>query len=212
MMLSEFGTDTYRTLMLKIGEQGAIVSADGAVDPLAQARWSRNLWREIARNLSAESPEYVCLGGTVFEWCDEWWKGQGAFGGKVGRHDTLGFYASWNPESHPDSVANEEWWGLVTADRAPKLTYRYFQEDFAAVRASIRPGTNDDWWIGWPAKTNVHYTLYSQEGSLTAPAAFVPLLPFTNITALSNGWLEFTVPRNRTTPAQHYRVVAEPSQ
>src|SRR5262249_9593975 len=89
MLLSEYGTDSYRTLLTKT--EVDLVSVDGAVDEPTQATWDRRLWREIAGNLSALKPGKVCLGGTAFEWNDEWWKAQGAFGGEVGRHDNLGF-------------------------------------------------------------------------------------------------------------------------
>ena len=134
MLLSEYGTDAYRTLMLKVDPVlGDLVSVDGAVDEVTQANWNRGLWREIATRLSATRLTHVCLGGTVFEWSDEWWKAQAMFGGQVGRHDNLGFYTSWNPLGHPDSVANEEWFGQVATDREPRLSYRHFQEDYAAV-------------------------------------------------------------------------------
>jgi hypothetical protein len=131
MFLSEFGTDAYRTLMTKT--ELDLVSVDGAVDEVTQAEWNRGLWREIAANLSALNPGKVCLGGSVFEWNDEWWKAQAAWGGEVGRQDNLGFYLSWNPMGHPDTVANEEWFGQVSIDRNPRLSYAYFQKDFAAL-------------------------------------------------------------------------------
>lgn len=46
----------------------------------------------------------VCVGGTVFEFTDEWWKG-----GTPSAHD-FGGYAT---NQHPDGFSNEEWWGLV---------------------------------------------------------------------------------------------------
>ena len=134
VFLSEYGTDAYRTLMFKVDPVlQDIVSADGAVDEITQAEWNRGLWREIATHLSATQIGSVCLGGTVFEWSDEWWKGQAAFGAQVGRHDNQGFYTSWNPLGHPDSVANEEWFGQVSVDRHPRQSFFHFQEDVAAV-------------------------------------------------------------------------------
>jgi hypothetical protein len=134
MFLSEYGTDAYRTLMFAVDPVLLdIVSVDGAVDEAAQAQWNRGIWREISAQLSALEPNRVCLGGIVFQWNDEWWKAQAAFGGQVGRHDNLGFYLSWNPQGHPDAVANEEWFGQVSVDRHPRTSYFHFQEDFAAV-------------------------------------------------------------------------------
>lgn len=210
MMLSEFGTDAYRTLMLNVNTNGAIVSADGAVDEAEQATWERGLWRELAGHLSAVSSRGVCVGGTVFEWCDEWWKAQGAFGGQVGRHDTLGFYAYWNPESHPDSVANEEWWGLVSVDRQPRANYRFFQEDFAAVPASIQGGTEGHIQISWLARSNVAYTVYYHDGELTPGASFLPLAPFIDLTTPTNGPFKAADTNAMVSPARFYKLIAQP--
>ena len=134
VLLSEYGTDAYRTLMFKVDPVlQDLVSADGAVDEITQAGWNRGLWREIAAHLSALKLDHMCLGGIVFEWSDEWWKAQAAFGAQAGRHDNQGFYTSWNPLGHPDSVANEEWFGQVSVERNPRRSYLHFQEDFAAV-------------------------------------------------------------------------------
>jgi hypothetical protein len=113
--LSEYGTDAYRTVMIGL-EDYVLISADGAYDEPMQAAFVRGLWREIAANLSAAQLDNVCLGGTVFEWNDEWWKASAPpplpKPDTVGRHDTLGFLTSgWNPEAMPDSTANEEWFG-----------------------------------------------------------------------------------------------------
>jgi hypothetical protein len=146
MFLSEYGTDAYRTLMFKV--EVDLVSVDGAVDEPAQADWNRTLWREIASHLSAVKLGNVCLGGSSFQWHDEWWKAQTIYGGKVGRHDNLGFYLSWKPEGHPDSVANEEWFGQVTIERQPRPAYFNYQADFAAVQVPADldvDGLSDAW-------------------------------------------------------------------
>lgn len=46
----------------------------------------------------------VALGGTVFEFTDEWWKAGDPFS-----HD----YGGYPTGAHPDGYSNEEWWGLV---------------------------------------------------------------------------------------------------
>lgn len=46
----------------------------------------------------------VVLGGTVFEYTDEWWKA-----GDPANHD----YGGYNTGAHPDGYSNEEWWGLI---------------------------------------------------------------------------------------------------
>ncbi|MEW6509849.1 MAG: carboxypeptidase regulatory-like domain-containing protein [Bacteroidota bacterium] len=46
----------------------------------------------------------VCVGGTVFEFLDEWWKA-----GNNLSHD----YGGYPTGAHPDGYSNEEWWGLI---------------------------------------------------------------------------------------------------
>jgi len=45
-----------------------------------------------------------CVGATVFEFTDEWWKA-----GDPVHHDDGGYASS----EHPDGFSNEEWWGLI---------------------------------------------------------------------------------------------------
>ena len=46
----------------------------------------------------------VCVGATVFEFCDEWWKAGG-----INTHD----YGGYSTGAHPDGYSNEEWWGII---------------------------------------------------------------------------------------------------
>lgn len=48
----------------------------------------------------------VCVGATVFEFTDEWWKDSN---GSIGNHDDGGYATG----AHPDGYSNEEWWGIV---------------------------------------------------------------------------------------------------
>jgi len=63
-----------------------------------QASFDSTNWTQIL------SVGDVCVGGTVFEFTDEWWKA-----GNSATHD-FGGYATG---AHPDGYSNEEWWGLV---------------------------------------------------------------------------------------------------
>ena len=67
---------------------------------------------EIRGQLSARNPAFPCLGGTPFEWNDEWWKR-----GSPGAQDPGGFA---NEGVAADRFANEEWWGVVDVDRRPR--------------------------------------------------------------------------------------------
>jgi len=46
----------------------------------------------------------VCVGATVFEFTDEWWKD-----GDPNSHD----YGGYQTGAHPDGYSNEEWWGII---------------------------------------------------------------------------------------------------
>lgn len=75
-----------------------------------------------------KAAEDVCIGGTVFEFTDEWWKG-----GDPLSHD----YGGYTTNQHPDGYSNEEWWGLVAItpdvngdgmdEWRPRSAFRMFQ-------------------------------------------------------------------------------------
>ncbi len=70
----------------------------------------------------------ICIGVTLFEFCDEWWKA-----GNPNQQDQGGF-----PNAIPyDNFANEEYWGIVTRDREPKLSYYVVQEIYEATSLSL---------------------------------------------------------------------------
>ncbi len=101
MFLGELGTDAFRS---------AGSTAVGSVDATMQADWDLPLWDEIVGNLSATVPEAVALGGTVFEFNDEWWKVPPA-----GSQESGGFGGA-----HPDGFANEEYFGVVDISRGQR--------------------------------------------------------------------------------------------
>ncbi|MDX2021372.1 MAG: glycoside hydrolase family 2 TIM barrel-domain containing protein [Deltaproteobacteria bacterium] len=70
---------------------------------------------EIRAQLSARNTNLPCIGGTPFEWSDEWWKS-----GAPGSQDRGGFP---NIGVAMDQFANEEWWGVVDIDRKPRTAY-----------------------------------------------------------------------------------------
>ena len=70
----------------------------------------------------------LCIGVTLFEFCDEWWKA-----GNPNQQDPGGF-----SNAIPyDNFANEEYWGIVTRDREPKLSYYVVQEIYEATSLSL---------------------------------------------------------------------------
>lgn len=96
LLISEWGCDAYN------------VTASYE-DQTTQASYVENQWKEIEQNLSAKDSTKVCLGGTVFEWCDEWWKPNDT-GSALFTHDTT---TDWTSSYYSDPNMNEEWWGIV---------------------------------------------------------------------------------------------------
>jgi len=105
MLLGEFGTDAFRS--------AGSATTYGTVDGVMQSDFDLALWDEIFLNLSANVPEAVCLGGTFFEFNDEWWKVQPS-----GTQQTGGYGGP-----HPDGFANEEYFGIVDIARQPRAVY-----------------------------------------------------------------------------------------
>lgn len=63
-----------------------------------QAQFDSTNWTQII------SVQDICVGGTVFEFLDEWWKA-----GNSVAHD----YGGYSTPAHPDGYSNEEWWGVI---------------------------------------------------------------------------------------------------
>jgi hypothetical protein len=101
--VSEYGADAYD-------------NRAGRPDEAAQAAAITRQTTEIRAQLSARDPALPCLGGSPFEWNDEWWK----FGSWT-TQDPGGFA---NGGVAPDSFANEDWWGLVDIQRHPRAAYQ----------------------------------------------------------------------------------------
>jgi hypothetical protein len=118
--LAEFGCDAWNGL-------------SNVEDDSLQDTCIRSQWADISANLASGGK--TCSGGLVFEWCDEWWKGDKvalttstiSLGGVGGNsiHDTEN---DWYNFAYDDYYMNEEWWGLVsvaqgTTNRTPRLAY-----------------------------------------------------------------------------------------
>lgn len=118
LWIAEYGVDSWFT-----DQQNPPNSFE---DTATQAQWTGRLWDEIITNKS------VCIGATVMEYSDEWWKPMG-WGGSdpetvseitmqdydgVGPLDTScpqDGTIDWYPPSQ-DNFFNEEWWGIMAIE------------------------------------------------------------------------------------------------
>ncbi|SMF01057.1 glycoside hydrolase family 2 TIM barrel-domain containing protein [Pseudobacteriovorax antillogorgiicola] len=103
MYFSEFGADAYD-------------SVQGAANPMAQAEATEALLIEIRSHGAYGAAQPATIGGTIFEWNDEWWKND-----NPDQQDLGGVAPGGGP--WPDFTFNEEWWGLVTLDRKTRPAY-----------------------------------------------------------------------------------------
>jgi len=109
MFFGEYGADAFNALVNREDQE-------------AQARATTALTEEIVGRSSVRA-EGTCLGGFVFEFADEWWKDGN---GSPNSHDSGGVAPGGGP--YPDQTFNEEWWGLVTVDRQPRLAYTAYAQ------------------------------------------------------------------------------------
>ena len=103
MFLSEYGADAYNANL-------------PGYDPTSQALADEMLTQELLDHSSARTQNGVTLGGTIFEWADEWWKA-----GSPATQEVGGSAPGGGP--YPDQTFNEEYWGLVDVDRNPRAAY-----------------------------------------------------------------------------------------
>lgn len=127
LLFSEFGADCYDAYLQK-------------EDQNMQAYFLESQWRQIYLNLAnVKNGAGNCVGGTMFEWTDEWWKHNPDSPDSWKVHDTE---SNWlNPSYYFDNKVknmNEEWFGIVALSeekeaglnkRTPRKAY-YVIRDF----------------------------------------------------------------------------------
>ncbi|HTV25282.1 MAG TPA: glycoside hydrolase family 2 TIM barrel-domain containing protein [Polyangiaceae bacterium] len=117
LFIAEYGADAYNANL-------------PGYDPQSQALATEALTREILERAAATSDAGIVLGGTIFEWADEWWKDAA---GSLTEQEVGGIAPGGGP--YPDQVFNEEWWGIVDIERVPRPAYERLRSVFSEFGA-----------------------------------------------------------------------------
>ncbi|MFH0828433.1 MAG: hypothetical protein V1919_04625, partial [Candidatus Omnitrophota bacterium] len=112
LLFSEFGADAYDALKKSEFQE-------------MQALFLESQWRQIYDNLAKNKKgEGNCVGGTMFEWTDEWWKHNPVDAESLKNHDTE---SNWSNGSYYFDIQapknmnmNEEWFGIVSLSGSEK--------------------------------------------------------------------------------------------
>lgn len=119
------------TKPLYLGEFGANAFAGTTQNPGTsendpqQAAILTSLLDQVFGNLSAENSHKALVGGCVFEWCDEWWKGSNPTP-TVHYNNSPAILEATDPSrvlSENTDALNEQWWGIVSVDGIPRPAY-----------------------------------------------------------------------------------------
>lgn len=123
----EFGCDAYNAY-------------EKSEDEDTQALFLESQWSEIFANLAGNPDgEGNCLGGTMFEWSDEWWKHNDWDQNGWSVHDTE---SNWSNGSYYSDIKaernmnmNEEWFGIVKlGDKENGLDQRIPRKAYYVIR------------------------------------------------------------------------------
>jgi hypothetical protein len=112
LLISEFGADAYDAFKKTESQE-------------MQALFLESQWRQVYDNLaSSKEGEGNCIGGTMFEWTDEWWKHNPIDAESLKVHDTE---SNWSNGSYYFDIQaaknmnmNEEWFGIVALSGTEK--------------------------------------------------------------------------------------------
>lgn len=124
VIMTEWGADSYNAFRREPDED-------------AQADFLKLQWQDIERNTLSKKGVGNVLGGTVFEWSDEWWKANENLPYTWAVQETSGQWLNasyhYDAQSAPEPNINEEWFGIVSLDpkkrtngnntRVPKKAY-----------------------------------------------------------------------------------------
>jgi len=129
VLISEFGADAYDVRLKK-------------EDQNMQAFFLESQWHQIYENLASNKEGTGnCLGGTLFEWSDEWWKHNESDPESWKVHDTASNWSNgsyyFDIQAEGNKNMNEEWFGIVALSdeqvsgldrRLPRKAYYVIRE------------------------------------------------------------------------------------
>jgi hypothetical protein len=129
ILLAEFGADAYDAYLKK-------------EDQNMQAFFLESQWRQIYQNLANNKDGAGnCLGATIFEWTDEWWKHNESCLDTWKAHDTESNWSNgsyyFDIQAEGNKNMNEEWFGIVALSeeienglnkRIPRKAYYVIRE------------------------------------------------------------------------------------
>ncbi len=110
VVMIEWGADSYNALAK-------------TPDETTQAEFIKLQWRDIERNADPKKGVGNSIGGTLFEWSDEWWKSNETLPhtwsvqDPVAHWSNAAFYSDFDVPGHMNM--NEEWWGAVRLETDP---------------------------------------------------------------------------------------------
>ena len=116
VVMIEWGADSYNAMTKE-------------PDEATQSEFLKLQWRDIERNADPKKGVGNSIGGTLFEWSDEWWKSNESLPHTWSVQDTAAhwsnaaYYSDFDVPGHMNM--NEEWWGIVRDPnkRIPKEAY-----------------------------------------------------------------------------------------
>ena len=120
VFLTEFGCDAYAQSV--------------GVDEESQMKYDAGNWRDIVLNKAGGPKVGNAIGGSVFEFIDEWWK---APGDPEDQQSTQSQHAM----PFPDGYGHEEWFGVTghaegskdSLSRHLRKAYFYFKDNFDKI-------------------------------------------------------------------------------
>ena len=192
---SAYGTDSYFSYSFE-QKAGRVYKVKGIKNENVQSDYILGLYKKIVQHQAKDQNTEQCTGGFVFEFNDSLWKAGNPFTG-LGKlpdgtpdgqdytiYNTNGFIQK---KSHPDNVANLEYFGIVDADRNKKIIFNQLKEVYApntpiGVKIPYQDQTKSITLQFDDVIKEGHTTIKETKTLPEAPKGFEPLTRYYDIT------------------------------